>query len=315
MVGSTFTNKHALLKIFGNKTRDFLIIVIMALETQLQIRQNATEVQEYLKDLFDWESNVKKKDQAIQGSRQQSGSEGSTIAPAPRGRAVTGTISAPPAELQQPGLTHTGKRAKAPSKVQPKQPHGKSSVEGTAASHTYASYSKWDKLDVDKLLESDEEEAEAEPTSSLQAVVPQQGPTGAKPSIVPAPRKPTEVAQATEYAATAAPMQAHVPAADSSIQQHPPVRNSEPQTADAWRARGNELFKAGQHTYAKECYARCISLDPDNAVAYANKAMAELKLQEWIQAEQDCTKALQLDPTYVKVCTHDAQAVHGPSEA
>ena len=59
--------------------------------------------------------------------------------------------------------------------------------------------------------------------------------------------------------------------------------------------------QAGQHAYAKECYSRSIALQPNSAVAYANRAMAELRLLEWAQAEEDCCSALQLDPTHVKV--------------
>lgn len=280
------------------------------METQLQIRQNAQEVQDYLKDLFEWQKSQQQKDKELQlapepaGSQEPSGSGMAAAAsvPAPRGRAVTTSVAAAPVELQTPGLNVHKNGASQTADSKPgagtkKKTKPKTASNGrNAAAHTYTSYSKWDKLDVDAMLASDSEQSEAgadveEEEAEQQQEVPMQGPGASAASVVPAPR-------------AAMPMQAPLkPASTASMQpQHPPIRNSEPQTAEAWKARGNDLFKAGQFASAKECYAHCAAMEPSNAVAYANKAMAELKLQEWAEAEADCTKALELDPSYVKVC-------------
>ena len=50
---------------------------------------------------------------------------------------------------------------------------------------------------------------------------------------------------------------------------------------------------------ALECYSASLGLAP-SCLAYANRAMAELKLGRWAEAEADCTQALALDPGYVK---------------
>ena len=42
------------------------------------------------------------------------------------------------------------------------------------------------------------------------------------------------------------------------------------------------------------------SLDIANPVYPANRAMANLKLKNWKEAEEDCTRALRHDPTYEK---------------
>ena len=44
-----------------------------------------------------------------------------------------------------------------------------------------------------------------------------------------------------------------------------------------------------------------MQLDPSNCVLSANRAMALLKKSQYGAAEADCTLALSIDPTYVKV--------------
>lgn len=76
--------------------------------------------------------------------------------------------------------------------------------------------------------------------------------TRTAPAPSPPRQLPTSQPTTQPGSATAAPT---APTAAPAAQL-PPVRNSEPQTADAWRARGNDLFKAGQFAYAKDCYTR-----------------------------------------------------------
>ncbi len=45
----------------------------------------------------------------------------------------------------------------------------------------------------------------------------------------------------------------------------------------------------GQFASALECYSRSVELEP-GCVAFANRAMARLKLEQWEGAEQDCTQ-------------------------
>ena len=44
-----------------------------------------------------------------------------------------------------------------------------------------------------------------------------------------------------------------------------------------------------------------MTLDPSNAMLPANRAMALLKKYQYADAETDCTLALSIDNTYVKV--------------
>ncbi|XP_052731522.1 uncharacterized protein LOC108325034 isoform X3 [Vigna angularis] len=71
---------------------------------------------------------------------------------------------------------------------------------------------------------------------------------------------------------------------------------------------GNEFFKQKKFKEARDCYSRSIALSP-TAVAYANRAMANIKLRSRFQeAEDDCTEALDLDDRYIKAYSRRATA-------
>ncbi|KAL5203254.1 hypothetical protein ABZP36_014206 [Zizania latifolia] len=76
--------------------------------------------------------------------------------------------------------------------------------------------------------------------------------------------------------------------------------NDEPMPdATSEKEQGNEYFKQKRFAQAIESYSRSIGLSP-TAVAFANRAMAYLKLRRFEEAENDCTEALNLDDHYVK---------------
>ncbi|KAK8589185.1 hypothetical protein V6N13_088051 [Hibiscus sabdariffa] len=70
---------------------------------------------------------------------------------------------------------------------------------------------------------------------------------------------------------------------------------------------GNECFKQKKFKEAVDCYSRSITLSP-TAVAYANRAMAYLKIRKFQEAEDDCTEALNLDDRYIKAYSRRATA-------
>ncbi|XP_009416296.2 uncharacterized protein LOC103996932 isoform X3 [Musa acuminata AAA Group] len=70
---------------------------------------------------------------------------------------------------------------------------------------------------------------------------------------------------------------------------------------------GNEYFKQKRFLKAIECYSRSIALSP-TSVAFANRAMAYLKLRRFEEAENDCMEALNLDDRYVKAYSRRATA-------
>ncbi|XP_068017247.1 sperm-associated antigen 1 [Melanerpes formicivorus] len=65
------------------------------------------------------------------------------------------------------------------------------------------------------------------------------------------------------------------------------------------KEKGNEAFASGDYVEAVTYYARSISVIP-TAAAYNNKAQAEIKLQDWDSALQDCEKVLDMEPHNIK---------------
>lgn len=68
---------------------------------------------------------------------------------------------------------------------------------------------------------------------------------------------------------------------------------------------GNEYYKQKKFLEAIECYSRSIGFAP-TSVAFANRAMAYLKVKKFAEAENDCTDALNLDDRYVKAYSRRA---------
>ncbi|KAI3755055.1 hypothetical protein L1987_54848 [Smallanthus sonchifolius] len=77
--------------------------------------------------------------------------------------------------------------------------------------------------------------------------------------------------------------------------------------ANSEKELGNEFFKQRKYKEAVECYSRSLALSP-TAVAYANRAMAYLKLKRFQEAEDDCTEALNLDDRYIKAYSRRSTA-------
>ncbi|KAI9033862.1 hypothetical protein CLU79DRAFT_725900 [Phycomyces nitens] len=68
----------------------------------------------------------------------------------------------------------------------------------------------------------------------------------------------------------------------------------------AEKEKGNAFFRAGDNKNAVLHYGNAIDLDPTTAVYFVNRAMAYLKLNNYLEAERDCTRGLQLQPRNVK---------------
>jgi len=69
---------------------------------------------------------------------------------------------------------------------------------------------------------------------------------------------------------------------------------------DAEKTKGNEAFNKGDFQGAVEYYSIAVGKNPKSAVFIANRAMAHLKLGNYELAEDDCSKAINLDSKYVK---------------
>ncbi len=66
------------------------------------------------------------------------------------------------------------------------------------------------------------------------------------------------------------------------------------------KAKGNEMYKAGEYRAAIQSYTHALRLQQNNAVVHANRGMCHLKLKQYRQALADCTAAVQIDGLYTK---------------
>ncbi|XP_066585743.1 RNA polymerase II-associated protein 3 [Prorops nasuta] len=66
------------------------------------------------------------------------------------------------------------------------------------------------------------------------------------------------------------------------------------------KEKGNQFVKQENWAEAIACYTEAVKAFPYDAVFYANRALCQLKLNKFYFAETDCTRALQIDESYIK---------------
>ena len=147
------------------------------------------------------------------------------------------------------------KKAKAPK---PKSNH--------SAGHTYDHYKdRWASFDVDAAL------AEASSSESEYEYVTEEDEEATPTPATATPMTPTTGTTSTSTKST-----------DEPAKTLPPIRR-EPVTADEWRLRGNDLFRAGQYEDAVTCYERSIKVEPtaaahgEGALDHSEHDVAELE--------------------------------------
>ena len=75
---------------------------------------------------------------------------------------------------------------------------------------------------------------------------------------------------------------------------------SKEESAEIAKEKGNQAYKDKQWQKAIEFYSEAIKLSGNNATYYSNRAQAYLERGSYLQAEADCTKAINLDKKNVK---------------
>lgn len=75
---------------------------------------------------------------------------------------------------------------------------------------------------------------------------------------------------------------------------------SKEQSAEIAKEKGNQAYKDKQWQKAVGFYTEAIKLCGSNATYYSNRAQAFLELCSYLQAEEDCTKAISFDKKNVK---------------
>lgn len=78
--------------------------------------------------------------------------------------------------------------------------------------------------------------------------------------------------------------------------------------ANRLKAEANELFKGEKFNEAIEVYAKAIEVNPHNAVLYANRSIANLKVESFGYALTDANAAIKIDKNYLKAYYRRAAA-------
>ncbi|XP_064792321.1 mitochondrial import receptor subunit TOM70-like [Oncorhynchus masou masou] len=84
--------------------------------------------------------------------------------------------------------------------------------------------------------------------------------------------------------------------------------------AQGAKNKGNKYFKAGKYEQAIQCYTEAIGLCPrdnqtDLSTFYQNRAAAYEQQMMWTEVVQDCTKAVEMNPRYIKALFRRAKAL------
>ena len=81
--------------------------------------------------------------------------------------------------------------------------------------------------------------------------------------------------------------------------------------AAAFKAKGNEFFKAKDYTTAIEWYTKAVDADPQNRVYYSNRSAAHAALRNYEAAAKDGEMCVRCDPDWNKGYFRQATALEG----
>jgi tetratricopeptide (TPR) repeat protein len=148
----------------------------------------------------------------------------------------------------------------------------------TAASHTYDHFKeRWESFDVEAALAEVDQDDLPQPVAH-------QNHEEANESAVCSP-----TAADTSWCFFGS--MSTLTNAARQLQDEVPIRQprTPAEARDFWKDKGNQYFKVGDFQKAKECYSSSL-VAQYSAAACMNHALACLKLKEWQQAEDDCSR-------------------------
>jgi tetratricopeptide (TPR) repeat protein len=70
--------------------------------------------------------------------------------------------------------------------------------------------------------------------------------------------------------------------------------------AEAYKQKGNEAFKAGDHAKAIEFYTYATEMDPNNPIFYTNRSFAYFKMGKFDKSLRDAEKSIKKDSNWAK---------------
>ncbi|KAK2953103.1 putative RNA polymerase II-associated protein 3 [Blattamonas nauphoetae] len=237
----------------------------MSVDIQLQIKRNAEEQKEMFRDLNSWVEEMEAKDKAL---KQTTPTELSHLPPI-RQKSNDGSKAKQPT-IQD--VTNTTSPQEKPAKrIVPR------------------SRQEWDKLDIEA-LEKEIDNEEAKNDSIRQRIEAQQ-----RNAKIQAQKPQSQTQPKQQQKTQSKPLGKN----GSFVEELSPEEEAEYSANDA-KEKGNNAFRSGKYQQALDFYSRGLSFQPSNSILLCNKAAALNKLNRNQEAEQACTKALSIDPAYVK---------------
>ncbi|XP_070848596.1 RNA polymerase II-associated protein 3 [Chaetodon trifascialis] len=234
-----------------------------AIELQLQMRQNAEDMHGFMKELENWERDIKKKDEELRTGGLQ---EVQTTLPPVRNKDYKTKMREKKKKKKEPTGNGDAKRA-----------------ESTQASRIKAyDYRAWDKFDADKaLLEMDKEEslAESNESDSEEAAVD-------KEKALTEKEKGNEFFKDGKY--------------NEAVECYTRGMGADPYNPVLPTNRATSFFRLKKYSVAESDCNLAIALDSNYFKAYARRGAARFALKKYQSALEDYQMVLKLDPGNVE---------------
>ncbi|XP_073507955.1 RNA polymerase II-associated protein 3 [Phyllobates terribilis] len=228
-----------------------------ALELQLQMKQNAEELQDFMRELESWETDIKQKDAKLSN------------------QTVVGEETLPPIRNKD-----YRKKKKNRSKVSTETKKNENNQNPKGKLHDYE---YWDKLDVDKALQ--ELDKEDNTNESMSAESDSEGEDGIQIDTVKAlaeKEKGNNYFKAGNY--------------DEAIECYTRSMNADPYNAVLPTNRASAFFRLRKYAVAESDCNLAIALNRNYWKAYARRGACRLALKNFQGAKEDYEKVLELDP-------------------
>ncbi|XP_018417092.1 PREDICTED: RNA polymerase II-associated protein 3 [Nanorana parkeri] len=226
-----------------------------ALELQLQMKQNAEELQDFMRELESWEKDIKEKDSSL---RTQTGASEETL---------------PPIRNKD-----YRKKKKCKSKDSTEKKHEKSKK----PKRKLLDYEYWDKMDVEKALqEIDKEDNTNESVSTESDSADDDGIVIDKENALSEKEKGNNYFRAGNY--------------DEAVQCYTRGMNADPYNAVLPTNRASAFFRLKKYAVAESDCNLAIALDRNYLKAYARRGAARLAIKNLQGAKEDYEKVLELD--------------------
>ncbi|KAM4677899.1 RNA polymerase II-associated protein 3 isoform 1-T3 [Discoglossus pictus] len=250
-----------------------------AIELQMQMKQNAEELQDFMRDLENWEKDMKQKDNNLINK--------------------TGTNEEILPPIRNKDFT---KKKKSKSKPPTEK---KNQEDGKKPKLKLLGYDYWDKLDVDKALEElDKEDNTQESMSAESESGDEDGITIHTEKALAEKEKGNNYFKMGKY--------------DEAVACYTRGMNADPYNAVLPTNRASAFFRLKKYAVAESDCNLAIALNRNYAKAYARRGAARLALKNLQGAQEDYEKVLELDPNSFEAKNElkkIAQAFQAPSGA